>query len=501
MSLCDQKTCPIDKVRFIVQGQLVPVKLEPNKSCCRQFAEFLGVEYNEEFKNQLTIEETTDEINIIYTKKRKRSNDEKMIASKRQKQQPPLQLAIDRNDLEDIKTLASQAEPSEIEEALQYAIKHDKLKIVQLLNPYITNDQLLLRYASEHGKARIVEWLLGDEYDPDLDEVHEALKCAIVGGHLDVVKLLIPYTYNDTYFIRYAAEKKQDAIVNDLLKYKALKRAVITGDIDTVKKYLPDDIDAWTLSTLLQLAVQPNMFHYLLHVLQEKEKKEDIEGYLEKTLNLASEFGHRDMVQSLLQLMQDPNKMKTALHQASKNGDVPMVRDLLEKKVQLDKDIIKAAIKNNHPDVIDALVQYNPSFPFTKYFNYAILRNKPEIVQRFLFSDVLSEDDIRKALFIVLKYNKNQIFDLFLPRIQIDQDVVNALIQKPYFLAQFLDHLNSAQVKKVLNLIPGPITDLGVDMNKHREGMERVLAYQYAPGGTYYQEAEDAFEEKKHVQS
>ncbi|MDD4083268.1 MAG: ankyrin repeat domain-containing protein [Sphaerochaetaceae bacterium] len=111
---------------------------------------------------------------------------------------------------------------------LRCAAEFGHLDIVKLLLPYSdpkAKNSEALRYAAENGHLEIVKLLISVS-DPKMHDSC-ALRWAAENGHLDIVKLLIPVSEIDDYVIEYCRRYCENQEIHDLIK--ASKKGNLNG--------------------------------------------------------------------------------------------------------------------------------------------------------------------------------------------------------------------------------------------------------------------------------
>ncbi len=181
-------------------------------------------------------------------------------------------------------------------DALQIASQNGHLEIVRLLLPYSNNYNEALRLASQNGHTEIVELLL-----PRSDNYNEALQSASYYGHLEIVKLLLPISdpmVDNSFALRMASEKGHTKIVELLLPRSdnynaALIWASKFGHLEIFKLLLP------------------------------------LSDNYSEALIWASLYGHLEVVKLLIPVSEPRANNSEALHWASQNGYKEIVELLL----------------------------------------------------------------------------------------------------------------------------------------------------------------------------
>lgn len=551
LDFCEQKQCPTSNVELFVREdhQLIQyhIQLDPHRSCCRQFAAVLGKPYNDNFKNQITIEQDNRNIKVIYSstntkRKREESEFKKVKKSKRCKQlSPELVEAIDNNNLEEVKNITAHANHKIMIKALKHAINRDKLSIVELLDTDIINEHdvfELLKYASEKGKTNIVQYFLGaldnfeeneeekDDYvDPDL-KLAEALVEAVIGKHVDVVNVLLPRIKNSEHL------------------GEPLNSAIFENNINMVNLLLPHIKHSPTLHESLNNSLDnPSIFELLLTTWV-KEKKEDIRACFEKeeeeekclkkekddinaslqdTMNLAIEQNQLKAVQLVLQIMrqnfvlgvrykegevqglidallevvdtaiekEDADEILAMLHAYNNRETVNTLLNAIDTAIAEDHlDVILAMLEYSHDDVVHALVK-NKKMKEVLY--NAINHGNENVVRSLLEKGVkLDDESITKAMD---ENNPNVILALFK---YSPDEVVKNLLHKPNVFSNLLTHATYEEKEAIFNLIPAPITDLNIeygDDDDVKDSVRHILEHQLAPGGRQWRQAQKDFEE------
>ena len=233
---------------------------------------------------------------------------------------------------------SSSSEVKELQKKVLEACQCGKLDVIRMagkrvdLKNCITNDEhgdTPLHYSAFHGQKRIVEYLLDEErFDVESKNKFEntPLHRAARQGHLRVVKYLVE-------------EKKSDLMAACVWRRTPLHNACKTGQLEVVK-YLMNDPrvdksakDSVQHQTPLQLAAEYGTVKVVQYMMENGVDREEPGPYT--LLHLAAYGGKLDIVQHLIQrrkynpMIRDKDE-KTPLHSACVNGELKVVKYLLE---------------------------------------------------------------------------------------------------------------------------------------------------------------------------